>query len=212
MSRCSIIVFFFICSFCAKAQTNNLPVVSLDKMNVLFYGVDNPITIGTPVDIDKVKISIINGTIVKGTDTSTISYNRIVRPSAVGKNTKIIIEINGVKETFEYRVKRLPDPVFKIGSGKSKMPNVEIQSQSFCRAELDYFDFDVEFNVKSATVYFSGENFPNPLMANLIGNDLSPLKSYIQKCGPGSTVTFDNIKVQGPDGIRTIDSKSFTFY
>jgi hypothetical protein len=212
MSRCSIFVFFFICSFCAKAQTNNLPVVSLDKMNVLFYGVDNPITIGTPVDIDKVKISIINGTIVKGIDTSKISYNRIVRPSAIGKNTKIIIEINGVKETFEYRVKRMPDPIFKLGSGRTRMVSAEFKNQQFCRAELENFDFDLKYNVISAEVYFSGANFPNLMVGHFQGNDLSTLNSYFQKCGPGSTITFDNIKVQGPDGIRTIDSKSYTLF
>jgi len=211
MSRCLIIVFFSICSFCTKAQTNNIPVVSLDKMNVLYLGVDNPITIGTPVDIDKVKISIINGTFSGNID-STSPNSRSVRPSALGKKTKIIIDNNGVKESFEFRVKRIPNPIFKIGSGKARMPSVEFKSQQFCRADLENFDFDCRFNVVSATVYFSGVNFPDIQEAQLEGNSFSALDSYIRKCGPGSNITFDNIKVQGPDGVRTIDSKAIALY
>jgi hypothetical protein len=32
------------------------------------------------------------------------------------------------------------------------------------------------------------------------------------RCGPGSVVTFDNIKVSGPDGTRSIDGKSIALY
>jgi len=30
----------------------------------------------------------------------------------------------------------------------------------------------------------------------------------MNKCGPGSVVSFDDIKVQGPDGVRTIAPQS----
>jgi hypothetical protein len=46
----------------------------------------------------------------------------------------------------------------------------------------------------------------------LTGNNLSALASLIAKCGPGSLITFDNVKVQGPDGVRGIDGKSIALY
>lgn len=176
-----------------------------DKMNVFYIGVDNPITIGSPTGWDKTQVSMTGGTITGN------GSNRVVRVSALGKAT---ITVNADKKatTFEFRCKKIPDPIFKVASGKARMPSVEFKSQSYCRADLENFDFDLKFNVVSATVYFSGANFPNPAVGQLTGNNFSSLNQYVQRCGPGSSITFDNIKVQGPDGVRPIDAKSITLY
>ncbi len=176
-----------------------------DKMNVFYIGVDNPITIGSPTGWDKTQVSMTGGTITGN------GSNRVVRVNALGKAT---ITVNADKKatTFEFRCKKIPDPIFKVASGKARMPSVEFKSQSFCRADLENFDFDLKFNVVSATVYFSGANFPNPAVGQLTGNNFSSLNQYVQRCGPGSSITFDNIKVQGPDGVRSIDAKSITLY
>ena len=176
-----------------------------DKMNVFYIGVDNPVTIGSPTGWDKTTVSMSNGTIAGNGSV------RIVRVTTIGKST-ITVVADKKPTAFEFRVKRIPDPVFKVGSGKVRMPSVEFKSQSFCRAELENFDFDLRFNVLSATVYFSGANFPNVASATLQGNNLGPLSTFISRCGPGSVITFDNVKVQGPDGIRTIEGKSIALY
>jgi len=106
----------------------------------------------------------------------------------------------------------VPDPVFKVASGKPRMPSVEFKNQQFCRAELEHFDFAANFNVLSATVYFSGAGFPNVAQATISGNSIASLSTYLQRCIPGSVVTFDNIKVTGPGGARTIDGKSYALY
>jgi gliding motility-associated protein GldM len=178
-----------------------------DKMNVFYIGVDNPVTIGSPTGWDKTTVNVANGTITGQ------GSNRIVRPAATpGQKTTITVVADKKPTTFEFRIKRIPDPIFKIGSGKTRLPAVEFKSQSFCRAELENFDFDLRFNVVSATVYFSGANFPNIIPATLTGNNLSALGNNMAKCGPGSTITFDNIKVQGPDGVRTIEGRAITLY
>ncbi len=179
--------------------------VMLDKMNVFYIGVDNPVTIGSPTGWDRTTVSMTGGTI------SGNGSARTVRVSAIGKAT---ITVNADKKatSFEFRVKKIPDPIFKVGSGKVRMPSVEFKSQQFCRAELEQFDFDLKFNVVSATVYFSGANFPNVATSTINGNNLSGLQSFISRCGPGSVVTFDNVKVQGPDGVRSIEGKSIALY
>jgi len=48
--------------------------------------------------------------------------------------------------------------------------------------------------------------------ASITGNSLAGLATYIQRCGPGSVVSFDNIKVSGPDGVRVIEPKSFALF
>ena len=180
--------------------------VMLDKMNVFYIGVDNPVTIGSPTGWDKTQVGMSGGTI-----TQTGGSSRTVRVSAIGK-ASINVTANGKTSTFDFRVKRIPDPVFKVGDGKIRMASIAFKSQTSCRADLENFDFDLRYSVVSATVYFSGANFPNVVTAPLNGNSLAGLASYIQRCGPGSVISFDNIKVSGPDGTRSIDGKSIALF
>lgn len=179
--------------------------VMLDKMNVFYIGVDNPVTIGSPTGWDKTTVSMSGGTITGSND------KRIVRVSALG-NASITVTADGKSGSFPFRVKRIPDPIFKIGSGKPRVPSVEFKNQSFARAELENFDFDLKYNIVSATVYFSGAGFPNVLTAALNGGSLAPLSSVLSRCGPGTVVTFDNVKVSGPDGQRNIEGRSISLY
>lgn len=179
--------------------------VMLDKMNVFYIGVDNPVTIGSPTGWDKTNVSMAGGAI------SGQGSKRIVKVSALG-NASITVVADGKPSKFEFRVKRIPDPVFKVGSGKIRMPAVEFKSQQYCRAELENFDFDTRYNVISATVYFSGANFPSVQTFTLTGNNLAGMQNLMQRCGPGSVISFDNVKVSGPDGNRTIDGKSIALY
>ncbi len=179
--------------------------VMLDKMNVFYIGVDNPVTIGSPTGWDKTSVSMAGGTI------SGTGSKRTVRVTTIGPASINVVADKSASK-FEFRVKKIPDPVFKVGTGKVRMPSVEFKSQQFCRAELENFDFDLKFSIVSATVYFSGANFPNVAQTSITGNNLAALSAFMQRCGPGSVVTFDNVKVQGPDGVRGIDGKSIALY
>lgn len=179
--------------------------VMLDKMNVFYIGVDNPVTIGSSTGWDKTTVSMSGGSI------SGSGSSRTVRVSSLGR-ASINVNADGKSTSFEFRVKKIPSPVFKVGSGRPRVPSVEFKNQQYCRAELENFDFDLKYNVVSAVVYFSGAGFPNVATANLNGNSLGGLSSYLSKCGPGSQVTFDQIKVSGPDGTRTIEGRSFSLY
>ena len=88
-----------------------------------------------------------------------------------------------------------------------------LKIKSFAGQILENFDFDADFNIVSATVYFSGANFPNVQTANIHGGSLAGIQSQLQKCIPGTSVTFDNVKVQGPDGVvRSIPGPGFILY
>jgi len=185
--------------------TPSAAAVMLDKMNVFYIGVDNPVTIGSPTGWDKTTVSMSGGTISGGTSKRTVRVTK-VGPASINVNA------GGKPSSFQFRVKMIPDPIFKVGTGKVRMPAVEFKNQQYCRAELENFDFDLKYSVVSSTVYFSGANFPNVATASISSNNLSGLDAYIRRCGPGSVVTFDNIKVSGPDGTRTIDGKSIALY
>ncbi|UEG51158.1 gliding motility protein GldM [Ferruginibacter lapsinanis] len=180
--------------------------IMLDKMNVFYIGVPNPITISSGTGWDKTTVSMTGGTL------SGSNGNRVVSVSTPGKAT-INVTADGKTSSFEFRVKEIPNPVFKVGPGGTRMASVAFKNQQFCRADLENFDFDARFSVVSATVYFSGANFGNVQTATLTGNNLSSLSAYMQRCGPGSAITFDNVKVQGPDGKqRTIQGVGIVLY
>jgi hypothetical protein len=91
-------------------------------------------------------------------------------------------------------------------AGNEKMPANVFRAQDFCYIELKDFEWKVEFDLVSATVYFSGANFSRVEKGVITSKSLQPVKKYMDRCVPGTMVIFDNVKVLGPDktvrGIR----------
>ena len=180
--------------------------VMLDKMNVFYIGVPNPVTIGSPSGWDKTTVSMNGGSISSGTSQRTVTVSSLGNPT-------ISVTADGKTSTFTYRTKRIPDPKFKIGDGKKRMATVIFKSQQYCRADLgDDFLFDLKFSVVSSTVIFSGAGFSTPQTGTISGNSMGGVSGLMGKCIPGSSITFTNIKVQGPDGVRTIDEEGYSLY
>ncbi len=180
--------------------------VMLDKMNVFYIGVPNPITISSGSGWDKTNVTMSGGSM------SGSGSNRVVTVSSVGK-ASIKVTADGKTSDFDFRVKEIPNPVFKVGPGGTRMTSQSFKNQQYCRAELENFDFAASFNIVSATVYFSGANFANVQTMQLNGNNLGPLQSMMQRVGPGTSVTFDQVKVQGPDGKqRSIQGVGIVLY
>jgi hypothetical protein len=147
-----------------------------------------------------------NGSITK----SGVPGKFEVNVKTVGKAT-ISVNADGKSSTYDFRVKRIPDPVIKVGpSAGGRIQSVIFKNQSFARADLENFEFDARFNIVSATIYFSGANFANVQSAEIHSGSLGGISTQLQKCIPGTSVTFDNVKVQGPDGvIRSIPGPGF---
>jgi len=182
--------------------------VMLDKMNVFYIGVPNPITISSGTGWDKTRVSMAGGSLSPAGGPGKY----VVRVSAAGK-ASITVNADGKASTYEFRIKRIPDPTFMVGNSKGgRIQSVMFKNQQYCRADLEAFDFDARFSVVSATVYFSGANFPSVQTATINGNNLGGL-SQLSKCIPGTSVTFDNVKVQGPDGVvRNIQGPGFILF
>jgi len=183
--------------------------VMLDKMNVFYIGVDNPITISSGTGWDKTHVSMTSGSLSPAGGPGKFN----VRVSAVGKAT-INVNADGKNSSYDFRVKRIPDPILKVGpSNGGRMQSVVFKNQQFCRADLENFEFDARFSVVSATVYFSGANFSSVQTATISGGSLAGLSAQLARCIPGTSITFDNVKVQGPDGtVRTIPGPGFILF
>ena len=123
--------------------------------------------------------------------------------------------MNGNKLVASSKFKAKEMPPFKITIGElngSSMSQVLVKMQTGLKCELPDFLHEDDYKVVSATVYFSGTGFPVVLTASLNSNSLDPIRGMIEKCTAGSMITFDNIKVKGPDGIRYADGISIMLF
>lgn len=185
--------------------------VMLDKMNVFYIGVPNPITISSGSGWDKTQVSIAGGTFSSGSN-----GNRVVTVSG-GTAASITVTADGKSSKFDFRIKTIPDPIGMVGpSPGGKVQSNVFKAQDFLRAELKNFDFDAKFSVASATVYFAGAGFTSTgsvQTATMSSGSFASIRSKLDLCKPGSTVTFDDLKVVGPDGRqRTIPPVSFVLF
>jgi hypothetical protein len=100
-------------------------VVSADKMNVFYAGIDNPISVSVPgFKAEDVIVEISGGTIRQ--DTNGYNFNYIVNTSGNGmyRFSKITISVKvGDRtipvETKEFRITKIPNPTPKFGSKAS---------------------------------------------------------------------------------------------
>jgi len=101
-----------------------------------------------------------------------------------------------------------PRPGFK------RISSVVFKNQQFCRAEMPAdFNFEAHFSVIGANVYFSGAHFTDVVKASITSASLKPLEDLMKRCGPGTYVVFDDVKVVGPDKeVRTIPGVNYELY
>jgi gliding motility-associated protein GldM len=193
--------------------------ISLDKMNVFYIGVPNPITFSASgVPAGSLKYSAENCTLtpVEGVNKYVVN---VTTPGAKAKISLSGTLGDGTSTTFgtwEYRIKRIPDPYPVIAGkkGGSAVAN-ELKVQDAIIARLDNFDFDAKFSVTSFTVtYLPRRGDPEEAQSNsqyLSGPNASASVSAIMaKLKPGDKIFFENIKAIGPDKTpRSIGSVNF---
>ena len=167
--------------------------VFLEKMNVLYIGVENPMSISAgSAGREKMQVSITNGNI-----NSAGGDRFIAKPTTPGV-AKINVTVNGKTTPFEMRVKRLPDPNAFVGDSKGgSFSAANFKAQGGLRAKLES-DFDAPFQVIGYTVA------ANVGVYREVNNDGArwgeAAQALIKQAGPGSQVFFDKIRVKGPDG------------
>lgn len=171
--------------------------VSADKMNVFYIGVDNPVSIAAAgVSTNQLRVSGSGGGI-KMNRTGTGKYN--VRVSQQGDAT-ITVAGGGLASTqFDFRVKRIPDPVARLGNVDSgPIGNGTFKAQRGLVAWLDNFDFDAKCQIQGfELVYVAKRKDPVPAI-NSGGSFSGDARRLINKAKPGDTYYFDNVKARCP--------------
>ncbi|MCB0395610.1 MAG: gliding motility protein GldM [Flavobacteriales bacterium] len=176
-------------------------VVSADKMNVFYIGVDNPVSISVPgLPPDVLQPSLSSGSISKKGKGYTVRVK-----SSGTCNVTVFANINGEKKNMgraEFRVKRVPDPVAKIAgkTGDDKIAKNVLSVQPGLAADMENFDFDLKFIVTAFEMVVTGKGIdPIPKKSDsyaLTGDMKKMLRGVVK----GNKVYFQNIRAKGPDG------------
>ncbi|HVK48838.1 MAG TPA: gliding motility protein GldM [Pseudobacter sp.] len=181
--------------------------VFLQKMNVLYIGVDNPMTIsGGSVGAEKVRVSFSNGDMSK-----TGGDNYVARPKTPGM-ANIVVNADGKNFTFPMRVKYLPNPAAFLGTKKSgNIGAAEFKAIGAIMAKLEDSDFEAPYKVVSYR--FGAQGGPIQVYSEAVNNGnrwSGQAAALVARTGPGTVIFFDNITVVGPDGKQR-DIGSMTF-
>lgn len=188
--------------------------MQLDKMNVFYIGVPNPITVtAAGYSLEDVSISLPGASVAPGGTKGTYVVNVPIELN--GK--KIAATINATTKDrgtikvggMEVRVKRIPDPVAKLG-GKTggSMPVNMFRPQLGIAAVLENFDFDTKFQVVSFDFAYQQRRKdyqgPFPQTGSYFSGEVA---KYVKTAQIGDRIYIENIRAKGPDGsIRALNS------
>ena len=173
----------------------NQAIISADKMNVVYRGVPNPISISVPgIASNKVNAS--------APGMSKVGDGKFMLKPGSGSEVKINVNATmpdgkTMSSAQVFRIKGLPAPTGKVGgSEKNKGPksNLEVCSVT---AVMEDFDFPVTVNVTQFNIKVPGQP---TIVVN--GNKMdSRAKSAIAKAQKGDVVVISEIKAsfQGID-------------
>jgi gliding motility-associated protein GldM len=179
-------------------------VVSPDKMNVLYIGVPNPVSVSAPgVAKEKLRVSISGS----GGSLSGSAGHYTAKVSSIGEaNITVSGDVDGKTVTLgttKFRVKRIPDPKPQFAGksgGNTSAANIRAQNKVF--AKLEGFDFDATFNVTRFTLLVVKPR-QDPITYTTNGAELSSqMRSAISTVTPGTLVIFKDIIAVGPDGTQ----------
>jgi len=122
-------------------------------MNVFYIGVKNPVKVSAAgVSSNQVNVSV-NGNARKSGG-SKLEFD--VEGTGVGTATVVVTAAGQQLAAKEFRVKRIPDPVAKIGGKRDgSVPSNVFKAQTGLYAELENFDFEARCNISGYEFYYA---------------------------------------------------------
>lgn len=183
-------------------------VISPDKMNVFYVGVDNPVSIAIPgFAADKLIVtlsgfpSMDGGKIIKDEHGGFVV--RVTNMGNVSINVSAIMPDGSTKimGSRAFRCKQIPTPNAGIPSmqnGTCKLADFKLQSK--LTGMLNNFDYDISFPITHVSVIFIPSGKDSVQHRTLYTGDLNPLKDLQAKAKPKDIFLFKNMECKMPDG------------
>lgn len=182
--------------------------IALDKMNVLYVGVANPITVAASGGgDDKIEVSISNGRLQK---TGPGKYNAFVDG---GNEATITVSVDKkAAGASQFRVRQIPAPTASVG-GFASGDNVNagaFKAQAGVIAWIKDFPFDIKYTVTEFTISTDDEG--DIVEQKVSGNSWAgKANNVMSKVAPGKTVYIDGIRAQAESG-KSFKLPSLVYY
>ena len=178
-------------------------VVSPDKMNVFYIGLDNPVSISVPgIAAEDLQPSVSGGSLAKtGSGKFNIKVNASAKEAIVNVSAKTKSGTKSMGPGLHFRVKPVPNPVATIYGkrGTDVIKQGELQFLKSVVPMLDNFEFDLKFPVVSFDVSMNVNGIEVTESSN--GGTLSEKQSaLIKKAHKGNKVYIEKVRVQKPGG------------
>ncbi|MCE1167469.1 MAG: gliding motility protein GldM [Sphingobacteriia bacterium] len=186
-----------------------LAVISPDKVSVLYAGLNNPVSVsvpGVPASAIDLKLAGGNAKLVKGEKGQYLitpndrTQVKLEVTASIGK------EIRKMGERI-FRVMPVPAPVAIVGGKKSMdaISTADLQRAQISAVLRDFLFDDVRYEVISFSIgaTINGSFTDVAVVGNKVNADA--VSRILNRVGARQLVTFSNIKVKGPDGVKAID-------
>lgn len=190
-----------------------MATISATMMNVLYAGINNPISISVPgVPMNAIQATMTNGTLTRNGDVW------VAHPGKVGSEAVISVsaQLEGRTQnvgSMTFRVRKLPDPTpfiaMKDAQGNTvhykgtpkRISKAALMAASGLGAAIDDDLLNVSYTVVSfSTVFF--DSMGNAIPEVSAGASFSPRqKEQFKRLKPGKSFFISNVKAKGPDGI-----------
>ncbi|MFK8162733.1 MAG: GldM family protein [Lewinella sp.] len=186
------------------------PFVNLtaSKMNVVYVGVSNPL------DLQATGVNLNDLQVMASPPGYITEYEKAysLKVSTPGVQMVRVLHKGKLLKTFNFRVKRIPDPVAKL-SGKSsgRIRLAEFKAQLGLIAYLDDFDFNRKCVVTGFKITRHSLTEGRQEETNIDGRFEPASKKMIVMAAPKDIYTFTNVRAKcpGENVSRTINSLVF---
>ena len=180
--------------------------VTPTKMNVMYRGLENPISISAPgFTANQINVEVTNGELVKN------NGEYFVKPGNENNITTVTVSttIDGkrvVLDNCDFRLKRTPDPVPVLnGRTNDKFTKEEIIAAGGFVLTMPDFDFEgYHSQVLSYDVSTIVAGYLKPIKGIQGRKFNKEVEDLIKSARRGQRVTIENIKVKSPDGEERI--------
>ena len=206
-TQLSFLSLFFFLQISLSAQE---PLVAIsDQMNVIYMGIDNPVTVA--VENHPAENILITSEDVEIISLGKGKYNFI--PKTAGKVILKVQPKGMAVQEIEYRVKRIPDPIARLGfksGGEISLSNfiyyneinAYLEGFDLGKCTISSFEMTLQRKAKGA----------DPVSIKNYGQEFSTeMISLIKSVNSGDTVYFDNIGCQCPGDYASRKINSMIF-
>lgn len=204
------LLFLISTAFCAHSQYDRA-VVSLTKLDYVYYNIDNPMSVSVPGLLPKdiiVSIGEDKAFLHRDPDGSN-SNDLIVRPKdSVGTITVHVDErlsptLTKSRGILRFRVITLPNPTLYLGYVRDgdtiALKDLMTKGYIQVKAHLEDFNFRLDEPVVLSYAFNRSESFQLPVEVQ--GNKITQeVKDLLEKARLDETITLENVKVRLPDG------------